>query len=459
VDRPEVRYAWNGDIALAYQVFGDGPLDLIYLQGYCSQLDLSWESPYLASFLRGLGSHARVIATDRRGWGLSDRFSPGDVPPIETLVDDLQTVMEAARSERAVVFASWECGTLAMLFAATHPDRIAGLILCDSFPTFVFTEDTPSMFTRVQLRDACEEIRRDWGTTRFNPTFEPEGIRDPAEADWFARYARASVTPSGLIAETWRMVDLDARAVLPSIHAPTLVVALRSGPGMTDPALGRLLADRIPNARLVQVGDANDPTDIGWMHWYGRADRILQEISALLNEVRDEQASFDRVLTTVLFTDIVASTERAAEVGDREWHGLLEAHHAAVRSLLARYRGKELDTAGDGFFATFDGPARAIRCAHAIARTVRPLGLEIRAGLHTGEVEPINGKVAGIAVSIGARVGAMAGPSEVLVSQTVKDLVAGSGLTFDDVGEHELKGVPGRWRVFRVVDQPAAAST
>ncbi|MEA2557386.1 MAG: hypothetical protein QOG88_924 [Actinomycetota bacterium] len=451
MENPEVRYAWNGNVSLAYQVFGDGPVDLLYVQGYCSHLDLSWESPFLARFLRGLGNGSRVIATDRRGWGLSDRFSPDAVPPMETLTDDLLAVMDAAGSSRAVVFGSWECGILAMLLAATHPDRVAGLVLCDTFPTFVETGDTPSMPSRRKWEDIDQAVQTHWGRDfGDNQWGGPDGQRDPREQEWFRRYTRASVPPGGLIAEGRRLVELDARPVLPSIHAPTLVVGFERGEGMVDPSIARLLTERIPNARLTQVGVEGDPADVGWWHWYGRGDAILREISQLLGDVRRQDVVFDRVLATVLFTDIVGSTQHAVTLGDRSWKDLVERHHQTVRELLAAYRGHEVDTAGDGFYATFDGPARAAACAQAIVAAVRPLGIEVRVGVHTGEVETIAGKTGGLAVIIGSRIGAAAGASEVLASQTVKDLVAGSGLLFEDAGEHELKGVPDRWHLYRV---------
>ena len=443
---PEVRYAWNGDVSLAYQVFGEGPVDLLYLQGYCSHLDLSWESPYLARFLRELGARARVIATDRRGYGLSERFSPDAVPPLEILIDDLVVVMDAAQSSRALVFASFECGILAMLLAAAHPERVAGLVLCDTFPTFVATGETPSMPTRDRWRRICDEIRTGWGTTGWD-----NDLRDALEREWLVRYERSSVTPGALVAETWRAIELDARPIISSIRAPTLIVGFEDSDGMTDPAISRLLGERIPDARILLVGRYSDEHDIGWFHWYGRGDTILHEVSTLVAEIRGREASYDRVLATVLFTDIVGSTQKAAELGDAGWKELLAGHHQTVRQMLGRYRGHEIDTAGDGFLATFDGPARAVQCARAIAEAVRPLGVEIRAGVHTGEIELAGDGVRGIAVHIGARVGALAGPSEVLVSQTVKDLVAGSGLVFEDADEHELKGVPDRWRLYRVM--------
>jgi class 3 adenylate cyclase/pimeloyl-ACP methyl ester carboxylesterase len=452
VDAPEVRYAWSGNVSIAYQVFGRGSVDLVYLQGYCSHLDLNWESPYLARFLRGLGARARVIALDRRGWGLSDRFSPDAVPPLETLVDDVLTVMDAAGSSRPIVFGSWDCGPLAMILAATHPDRVAGLILVDTFPTFAMTDDTPTMPTTRMLEQLDNSLREHWGRDFDDDAWGgPPGPRDARERRWFNRYCRASVAPGGLIAEGRRLAELDARPVLPSIQARTLVVGFESGQGVVDPAISQVLADRIPDARLALIGDEVDPADIGWWHWYGRGDAILKEIDDLIGVAPEHDITFDRVLATVLFTDIAGSTERAAALGDRAWKDLIESHHRIVRHHLLAFRGTEVDTAGDGFYATFDGPARAVMCAAAIVEAVAPLGVEVRAGVHTGEVETIAGKTGGIAVVIGSRVCALAGPSEVLTSQTVKDLTAGSGLTFEDAGEHEMKGVPDRWRLWRVL--------
>jgi pimeloyl-ACP methyl ester carboxylesterase len=262
VDTPDIHYAWNGPVSLA------------------------WESSYLAKFLRGLAAHARVIATDRRGWGLSDRFAPDAVPPLETLTDDVQTVMDAAGSSRAVVFGSWDCGALAMLVAATHPGRAAGIILCDTFPTFAVTEDTPTMPTARDLDEIDVELHEHWGRDFGDEAWGgPPRPRDPRERDWFRRYTRASVAPGGLIAEGRRLVELDARPVLPSIHAPTLVVGFRHGRGVLDPAISRVLAERIPNARLAQIGDVDDPADAGWWHWYGRGDAIVREIGVLLEDV------------------------------------------------------------------------------------------------------------------------------------------------------------------------------
>ena len=441
MDRPQTRFAWNGDVSLAYQVVGEGPIDLVYLQSP-SQVDLHWDSPHLTRFLRGLARHARLIIMDRRGWGCSDRFSPNDVSDIDELTDDLIAVMDAAHSERAAIFANLECGLVSMLFTAAYPERVAALILVDAYATYSWTEETPWAPTAEYWEQAVDGLREQWGTAAYTDG----GMSDPREAEWFGRYARASVTPGGLAAEIRRYAEADVRAVLPTIQVPTLIFADLDARGESTPEAGRFLADRIPEGQLVE--QSSGLINQGW-HWYTRGDGVVEEVGRFLAGIQQEDASFDRVLATVLFTDIVGSTDTAAEIGDRAWRDLVERHHSIVRSLLTRYRGREVDTAGDGFLATFDGPARATRCAQAIRDAIPPLGLEVRAGLHTGECETIDGKVGGIAVVIGARVGALAGPSEVLVSQTVKDLVAGSGLVFEDRGEHELKGVPDRWRLYQ----------
>jgi class 3 adenylate cyclase len=443
VKTPETVYAWNDEVALAYQVFGDAPTDLLYLQGWCSHLDLSWDSPYLAAFLRGLARHARVIATDRRGWGCSDRFSPSDVPPFEVMTDDLLAVLDAAGSERPVIFASLECAPIAVLFAASYPERTSGLILCDPTVTYTATEETPWMPSRSSWDEWFRAVRDTYPLARWwmGPPEHPERT-------WFDRYVRASIAPGGLIAEFERFLATDIRAILPAVSAPTLVLVDPEGSDDLDPRNGRLIVDRIAGAQLKEVG-AHD--SLNWHHWYGRSGRVLDEVQTFLGEIREEEAQSDRVLATVLFTDIVDSTSRGADLGDRAWREVREAHDRAVRAQLARYRGREVKTMGDGFLATFDGPGRAVRAASGIVTAVRPLGIEVRAGLHTGEIELDGDDVAGLAVAIGARVGAKAGPSEVLVSQTVKDLVAGSGLTFADAGEHQLKGVPDHWHLYRVV--------
>ena len=438
-----IRYAWNEDVALAYQVVGDGPVDILYLQGWTSNIDLAWESPYLSSFLRGLASNGRLIATDRRGWGCSDRFSPSDVPPFEVLVDDLLVVMQAAGAERPVLLATAECAATAALFAGTYPDRVAALVLCDPLVTFAATDDAPGLMSRLKLQDGLAEVR-----TEYPKRLWWRGPEDHPEREWFDRYVRSSAAPGGLSAEFRRFLETDVRPILPTVRVPTLVLVDPNGEDDTDPQNGRIVADRIPGARLIEVGGSGG---LSWNHWYGRADGIVREVGRFVRELSEEEARFDRVLATVMFTDIVGSTARAAELGDRAWRELLTRHNAIIRGMLARYGGTEISTTGDGFFATFDGPARAIRCAHGIVESVTTLGVEVRAGIHTSEVETIDREPGGLGVVIGARIGAKADASEVWVSQTVKDLVAGSGLSFEERGEYELKGVPDRWRLYRAV--------
>jgi len=438
MERPETKFAWNGDVSLAYQVCGRGATDLIYLQGYCSNVDVNWESPYLSRFLRGLASHARLIVTDRRGWGCSERFTSGYVPDVDILTDDIIAVMEAADSERASILATYESAIVASLFAASYPQRIRSLILIDPQVTYLPTDETPWMPSLARWQEQIQAVRATWGTPDWWDS--PTG----AEREWFSRYARASVTPGSLAAELSRYLDTDIRAVLPTIQVPTLVLVDTDSFYEVMPETGRFVASKIPGARVVEHSSKGGPH----FHWYARGDAIVADVGRFLAQVGEEEATFDRMLATVLFTDVVRSTQRAAELGDRRWREVVERHHATVRMLLARYRGNEIDTAGDGFFASFDGPARAVRCALAISDAVRPLGIEVRAGLHTGEVETIGNKIVGLAVNIGARVAELAAPSEVLVSQTVRDLMVGSQLTFDDRGSHELKGVPGEWRVY-----------
>ena len=436
----EVRYAWNGDVALAYQVFGaDSGTDLVYLQGFTSHIDLNWASPYLSRFLTGLGRLARVIHTDRRGWGCSDRFSPGDVAPLEVQVDDLVAVMDAAESQRAVIFASTVTAPAAILLAASNPERVSGLVICDPFVAFYDSENARRDWVRQN-----ERARREWGT----PLYYRELFSDDHEfLSWFVPWCRAAVAPGALVAEADRFGAVDVRGVLSSIQVPTVVIGRQEdGPERARHADDAVAGIR--GARLIRPPN-NPPQSL---HWYGRADAILVAVGELIAEIDEEQRSFDRVLATVLFSDIVGSTASAVSLGDRRWRELVEQHHSVVRGLLARYRGCEVDTAGDGFFATFDGPARAVRCGEAIIAGLHDLGLDVRIGVHTGEIETINDKVGGIAVHVGARIGALAQPAQVLVSSTVKDLTLGSGLTFVDAGEHELKGIPARWRLYSVAN-------
>jgi class 3 adenylate cyclase/pimeloyl-ACP methyl ester carboxylesterase len=434
-----VRFAWNGGVSLAYEVVGSGPLDVLVLAGAPANLDVQWESATYAGFLTSLGKGRRLILTDRRGTGLSDRFSTSDIPPVEALTDDLGHVMDAARSERAVVMAWGETTMVAQFFAAAHPDRCAGLILIDPVASWLQSSDAPWMPTSTEWDQELADTKRRWGVipSDRNPYV------DEAEREWIVRLCRATQAPGSLVAEMRRWIQTDMRGLLPAIHVPTLILANANGGGYTSPDSGRYIASRIPSSRLVLYG-ADE-----W--WFLPTKTLLSELDGFVAELDSYDPLLDRVLATVLFTDIADSTSRAVEVGDRQWRDTLAAHHAAIRQLLRRWRGRELDVAGDGFFASFDGPARAIRCAVEIVGKVHELGLEVRAGLHTGECELLDGKVSGIAVHVGARIAGQARPGEVLVSSTVRDLVAGSGLEFEDRGIATLRGVPGEWRLYTVV--------
>lgn len=446
MERPRVGFAMNGEVSLAYQVVGDGPIDLLYVPGYFTHLDVQWESPFLARFLTGLAEHARLIITDRRGWGCSERFAPTDVPPLEDLGDDLGAVLDAVDSKRAVVMATWECGLIAQVFAAAHPDRVSSLILLDSWVSSVATEDTPWMPDRRWWESMFETYERRWGRDwDVNGSARRAGGEE--EADWFVRMQRASCTPMALIADGRRLLTSSTAQVLPTIQVPTLVISNSSGsPGW--PENGPYIAAAVPGAQLTTYASSGD------LQWYGPAEEIVDAVNRFLAGYRpdDRRAVFDRVLATVLFTDIVDSTAQAAAVGDHGWRATRERHDQLVRTHVSSYSGREVKTMGDGFLVTFDGPARAVRCAQAIVTGARDLGIEVRAGLHTGEIELDGDDVAGIAVAIGARVGALAGPSQVLATQTIKDLTAGSGIIFTDSGEHELKGVPDRWRLYQAVE-------
>jgi class 3 adenylate cyclase len=448
MDRPETRYAWNGEISLAYQVVGDGPVDLIYMQGLLSNVDVNWEQPALAGFLRELGRFSRLVVTDRRGLGCSERFTPADTPPVEILMEDVLAVLDAVGFERPVIFATGDCGLIASLFAATHVTRLSALVLYNVLPSFKESDDAPWGWVDERFSEVMSRYRRAWGDGSWAYEANPSLAVDERGRAWAARYERASVAPGAVYSEAMRFLETDIRGVLPSIHVPTLVLH-RTG-DWQDIEGGRYLASQIRSATFTELpGTDHFP-------WLGDQEGVLRAVERFVGAVREEEAELDRMLATILFTDIVGSTPLAARLGDHDWRDLVGHHHSTVRALLGRYRGREIDTAGDGFFASFDGPARAVRCAQAVVEAVRPLGLEVRAGLHTGEVEAIGDKVGGIAVSIGARIGGMAHASEVLVSQTVKDLVAGSGLEFEDRGEHVLKGIPGAWRVFAATPKRGA---
>jgi class 3 adenylate cyclase len=447
VDVPEVQYARNGSIALAYQVLGDGPIDVVFQPGFIGNLDLMWEFPPFARFLRRLASFSRLIVTDRRGSGLSDRLSPEDLPPLEVLMDDLLVVLDEVGSERASLLGFSDAGCLCAIFAATYPERTNALALYGTAVAGAAKNDFPWQWSEEEWSSYMDEVTNGWGTLAYAekvvPWFNPSLAGDERAVRWWARFMRQAASPNAAVAieRVWHQTDV--RPVLPTIRVPTLVLH-RVDDAVESVEAGRDMARRIPEARFVELpGGDNAP-------WAGDQDQVLDEIEEFFTGVR-RGATTDRVLATVLFTDIVGSTERAAALGDAAWNDLLEEHHDLVRRQLGAFRGEEVDTAGDGFLATFDGPARAVECGRAIASSVRELGIEVRAGVHTGEIERGRDEVRGIAVHIGARVMSLASPSEVLVSQTVRDLVAGSGLVFEEAGEHELKGVPDHWHLYRVV--------
>jgi class 3 adenylate cyclase len=436
--RAETRYARSGDVNIAYQVTGEGQLDLVLVSGFVSHLELDWEDPGYRRLLERLGSFSRLIRFDKRGTGLSDR--PAGLPDLETRMDDVRAVMDAVGSKRAGLFGYSEGGPMSILFAATYPERTSALVLYGTYAKRCHPDDdypwAPTWEARVEY---AAEIERDWGKAADLERMSPSA--DERFSLWWASRARAAASPGAARDLILMNSQIDVRHALPAVSAPTLVLH-RSGDLDSRVEEGRYIAKAIRGARFVELpGDAHFPSiDSG---------RLLDEVEEFLTGVRRGPEP-DRVLVTVLFTDIVASTELAARLGDSRWRGLLAAHHAATRRELERWRGREIDTAGDGFVAAFDGPARGIRCALGIRDALRSLGLRIRAGLHSGEAELVGEKLEGIAVHTGARVAALAQPDEVLVSSTVKDLVAGSGIEFEERGEHELKGVPGTWRLYAV---------
>ena len=450
-DRPDTRFTWSGDFSIAYQVTGSGRSDLVYMPAWMSNVEANRLVPEQARFLERLESFSRLIVMDRRGVGCADRLPPGEAATLEELVDDVLAVLAAAHaSRRTVLFGTQETGFIAMLAAATHPERLSGLILFGCAPTYRRSDDVPwgwdedlwdaqlaQFKTATSLREFADAYVRD---SLPSVSERPEALRD------IASLMALTTGVGGGMAEIRKFSEVDLLELLPAIRVPTLVLHRTDDP--VEPIeSGRLLAERIPGAQLVEL------PGIDALPWAGETDATLDAIEQFVTGDRATRPP-DRRLATVLFTDIVGSTQLAAHLGDAAWGQRLAAHHARVRSELDRDRGVEIDTAGDGFFATFDGPARAVACAMRIAEAVRDLGLEIRAGVHTGEIEVDSDGIRGIAVHIGARVMALAQPSEVLVSSTVKDLVAGSGLAFEDAGEHELKGVPERWHLYRVALTP-----
>jgi len=434
----ETRYARSGDVSIAYQELdGDGPTDIVFAHGFVGNLEVEAENPRYEAFFERLPPLGRLIRFDRRGTGLSDRVR--EVPTLEARMDDLRAVMDAAGSSRALLLATFEAASMAMVYAATYPERVLGLALYNPVAKGVRSPDHPwSHLSDAENERWLEDIRTRWGTRELAADdlrmFSPTIAADVEMQEWWARVMRLGASPGSAVVIARMAAAVDVRDVLPSIRVPTLILATERCRGEA-----RYITERIPGARLV------DLTGSDALFWEAEG---LAEAVVSFGAGISEGAEPETVLATILFTDIVDSTAKAVELGDRAWADLIRRHHSVVRAQLDRFRGRELDTAGDGFFAAFDGPIRAVRCASAIGDGVRELGLEVRAGLHTGECEVVGDKLAGLAVNVGARVAAKAAGGEVLVSSTVKDLVAGSDLVFADRGEHELKGIPGEWRLY-----------
>jgi class 3 adenylate cyclase len=434
---PVTKYAQSGDIFIAYQVSGAGPIDIVFAPGFISHLEHMWEEPRHARFFHGLESFARLIRFDKRGTGLSDR-SVG-FPTLDERIDDIRAVMDAAGSNRAVLLGISEGGAMTQLFAATHPERVSGLILMGSYSNAKI-----SIPSYQDPKQAEAQILASWGTGASLPAFAPGLVRDLEFLDWWARFERLSASPSAVIKLRHMNSEIDVTAILPSIQAPTLIIH-RVGDVRCSIDNARDMAAAIPAAKIIEL-----PGEDHFV-WLDENGTVLSEIRHFVDSAQEPMEP-DRVLTTVLFTDIVDSTKRAAAVGDTEWRSVMDAHFSLARSQLRKFRGREVKTLGDGILATFDGPARAVRCAQAIATGVRPLGIAIRAGLHTGEVEVRDDNdVSGIAVNIASRVSNIASGNEVLVSSTVKDLVAGSGLVFKDLGPHTIKGLEDKLRIFHAL--------
>ena len=452
MDIPETRYTYTVDgVAIAYQVLGEGSPSIVFANSaWSSNVEISWEWSLTASLYRGLAGLGTLVMFDRRGAGLSDRVSGDRLPTLEARMDDIRAVMDAVGLERAVLYGLEDGAAVCFLFAATYPERTQAVITSGASSRGMWSPETPWIWTAETWEEEIEETRQGWGTQAFTESYTrgifPSRVNDQEFVRQYGRVMRQAMGRADAIAASRMWRDTDVEHVLPLIQAPTLVMHYVDD--KVEPIeTGRYIADHIPGAVLAELPGAD--------HSMGDVAVVDQFLASL----RAEEADFDRVLATVMFTDIVDSTALATKLGDHAWRELVERHHATVRALLGRYRGTEMDTAGDGFFATFDGPARGIRCAQAITRAVEPLGIEVRAGLHTGEVELIDQKAGGIAVNIGARICAQATASHVLVSQTVKDLVAGSDIHFEDIGTHQLKGITDPWHLHRATREQEALGT
>ncbi|MCW2981410.1 MAG: hydrolase [Solirubrobacterales bacterium] len=434
------RYANSDGVSIAYQVHGEGPLDLVFVPGFVSHVEVYWEQAMVARFFRRLASFSRLVLFDKRGQGLSDR--PARPPTLEESMDDLGAVMAAAGCERPAVFGISEGGPMSALFAASHPERVSSLILYGTFPRILEAPDFPQGVSGEELDALYELMKKEWGGPVAIDLWAPSLVGDLEFEGWWSRLLREGTSPAGAIALIDLYRELDARDVLPTIGVPALVLHRRDD-RVVSVRQGQYLAEKIPDARFVELSGADHFAMVG------DQDALLDEVEEFLLGTRRAREP-ERALATVLFTDIVGSTQRAAGLGDRRWRDLLERHDALVRRQLDLHRGREVKTMGDGFLAIFDRPTRAIRCASAIRDELAGIGIEVRAGIHTGEVELIGDDVGGMAVNIGARIGALADGGEVRVSSTVKELVVGSGLEFAERGAHTLKGAPGEWHLFAV---------
>lgn len=442
----EPRFAKSGDVHIGYCVIGERPVDMVFVPGWVSNIELMWTNSRLVAYLEALASFCRLIVFDKRGTGLSDRVPDHSLPDLETRMDDVRAVMDAVGSDRAFLLGQSEGGPMSALFAATYPERTYGVIFYGSDVRGAWAPDHSWGMTEDEFRRDQEAIDRGWGNGTYARSMVTELMAseaaDPEFVAWWIRYFRQSASPGAAMALNRMWFETDAREVMRRLALPTLVAWRTADPVAGD---SRWLAANVPGASVVELPGGDH------VPWIGDTGAVVEAIRGFVGSVRDEEATLDRTIATVLVTDIVGSTRLASDLGDREWREQLERHHAQVRAQLARYRGREVDTAGDGFVATFDGPTRAVRRADAIRAAVATLGLDVRAGVHTGEVGTVDNKVAGIAINIAARISAAASASEVLVSQTVKDLTAGSGIRFVDAGEHALKGVDDGWRLYRAL--------
>ena len=441
VDRSEIRYAKSGDVSIAYQVIGDGPRDLIFVPGIISHVEFFHELPGYTEFLEGLASFARVVVLDKRGNGLSDRVV--GAASLEERMDDIRAVMDAVGSERATLFGVSEGGPISLMFAATYPARVEAIVLYETFVCYGGVPGHTDVWESDAHREFTEFMVERYGTGESLLGFGTSRIEEPHVVALWAQAERLSNSPGGLRAMYSALLETDVHATLPSVQAPCLVV---HGTTMSMfEQQSRYLAEHLPAARLATL------EGVDHFPWFAGVDRVVAEVAEFVTGARSEIVD-ERVLATLLFTDIVGSTEKAAAMGDRRWHEVIESYYRLVRRCVERFRGLEVSTEGDGFIARFDGPARAVSCARAVRDGVQGLGIEIRAGVHTGEIEVHDADIAGLAVHIGARVIALADGGEVLVSRTVRDLVVGSGIAFTDRGTHQLKGVPDEWQLFAVAD-------